>query len=48
MGYIEYPLPLPVSRQKEGAVKNVAFGVRFQKLGGGGGGGGGGSGAVGS
>ena len=36
MVYIEYPLPLPVSRQKEGAEKNVALGARFQKLGGGG------------
>ena len=35
MVYIEYPLPLPVSRQKEGAEKNVALGARFQKLGGG-------------
>ena len=42
MVYIEYPLPLPVSWQKEGAEKNVALGARFKKLGGGGGGGGGG------
>ena len=40
MVYIEYPLPLPVSWQKEGAEKNVALGARFKKLGGGGGGGG--------
>ena len=38
MVYIEYPLPLPVSRQKEGAEKNVALGARFKKRGGGGGG----------